>query len=115
MINEILKWLSDGERGMSSEVIAFRMMGSTDYVGSTPYDPSDFKRCLKLVNRVPEIRKHLDLLRPISPRWNALVEHWDELEACFMREVPEWLNNTHGEKLAHETYCLMQKIYEQGD
>ena len=112
---KILEWLSNGETGVSSNTIAFKMVGlkyKYGYIGSHPGDPSDFKRCLKLINRIPEIRDRLSEMRDVSPEWSTLVDHWKEVENCFMSEVPGWL--TGGNKgNAMLTFNLMQKIYSE--
>jgi hypothetical protein len=113
MKTKILHWLATGETGISSEAIAFKMAGIADKrTWSThPGDPDDFKRCLKLVNRIPEIRQRLDEMRSLSTEWNALIEHWKEIEACFMSEVGEWLRDEYSYKGASKTFGLMRKIY----
>ena len=112
---KILQWLATGEKGISSEAIAFKMAGvvpgNKRSWPTHPYDPSDFKRCLKLVNFIPEIRSRLDEMRSISREWNAIIEHWKEVEECFMGEVAEWLTDEHSNKRAHKTYILMRKVY----
>jgi len=110
---EILQWLATGETGISSEAIAFQMAGIENRRKwhTHPIDPSDFKRCLKLINRIPEIRSRLDEMHPLSIEWNALVENWKEVEDCFMEEAAEWLTVEDSQKRANKTFDLMNKIY----
>jgi hypothetical protein len=119
MEKKIIDWLANGETGISSKVIAFTMLGQNySKPFSHPHDPDDFKRCLKLVIAIPEIRPRLGELRSRSAYWAALIDHWDEVESTFMDEVAEWLHNGWSKKRAHRTYELMQKIYaeaEQGE
>jgi len=75
--------------------------------GSHPYDPSDFNRCLLLLDAVPEIRRHMDKVAEISDAWARLVERWDEVEQCFIDEVG--FNWTNGRR-ASRTYRLMKEI-----
>jgi len=109
---KILQWLATGETGVSSRAIAFQMCGieKENLFYTYPFDPDDFKRCLKLINLIPEIRPRLDEMRPISIEWDAIIEHWREVEDCFMGEVSEWLKNDYSKK-AHKTFELMRKIY----
>ncbi len=112
--DKILQWFITGETGISSEAIACKMSGmNNDRTYTHPLDPDDFKRCLKLVNRIPEIRTRLDEMRSVSPYWNALIEHWKEVEDSFMSEVPEWLTGHEYHKKATQTYALMEKIYNK--
>ncbi len=109
---KLLIWLLTGETGISSKAIASVMAGVRvdDTFGTTPSDPDDFKRCLKLVNLIPEIRPRLSEMRTVSFRWGVLIENWDKLESSFMAEVPEWLENKGHEKRATKTYALMKAI-----
>jgi hypothetical protein len=109
---KILQWMT-GETGVSSEAIAYQMAGIENgrKWHTHPGDPDDFKRCLKLVNQIPEIRPRLDEMRSVSPSWNSLIDHWQELEACFMEEVGEWLYKKYSLKSAPKTYAMMRKIY----
>lgn len=112
MEKKLLEWLLTGETGISSKAIATVMAGLPvdDKWGTTPCDPSDFKRCLKLVNLIPETRPRLIEMRKVSERWSKLIDRWDELEAQFMAEVPEWLEDKGHEKRATKTYELMKDI-----
>lgn len=83
-------WMMQGETGMSSKAIWSMMMTGTAK-NHFPYDPDDFSRCYKLLKAIPEWRKRMDAMRPISSAWNNLVEHWDELTAMFEEnERTEW-------------------------
>lgn len=110
---KILQWMATGKTGVSSEAIAYQMAGIENgrKWSTHPGDPDDFKRCLKLVNQIPEIRPRLDEMRSVSPHWNSLIDHWNELEKCFMEEVGEWLTNEYSHKRATKTYAMMEKIY----
>jgi hypothetical protein len=106
---KILAWFITGETGMSSECLAATVAGMNtgDRIRtSSPSDGSDFGRCHMLILRVPEIRERLQLMRPISPRWNALVEHWAEVESTYVAERK-------GEPTVGvgDTYKLLRKIY----
>lgn len=109
----VLQWFANGEKGISSEAIATTICGlDGGYRKDTPSDPSDFKRCLLLLKAVPELRCKLHLMRSVSKEWNTLIDHWDEIEACFVSEVPEWLDG-HSMKSAPKTYALMQKFAKE--
>ena len=85
----LLDWMATGERGLSSEAIAFAAMGAASLqTHNYPHDPSDFRRCLLLLDRVPEAYE-LGVLRlaRVSRRWGALAKIWDELRATFVSEV----------------------------
>jgi len=109
----ILFWLANGETGESSKTMAFKLLGIPNGYKAHPYDPSDFKRCLKLVLAVPSIRDRLHEMGDVSTEWNALVANWDRVERMFMEEVPEWLTDEWSNKRAVKTYDLMKSIYEK--
>ena len=112
MEKKLLTWLLTGEVGVSSKAIATIMAGLPvdDKFGTTPSDPDDFKRCLKLVNSIPEIRTRLNEMAQVSERWGKLVARWDEIESQFMAEVPEWLEGKGFWNSAPKTYKLMKDI-----
>lgn len=91
-------WLAGGERGLSSEAIVITLTGESWWAGRTsrtvldhPYDPADLRRCMKLLKAVPLARVGLPAMRAVSSEWAALIDHWDELEALALEEVPDFL------------------------
>jgi hypothetical protein len=107
--DQILRWFAAGRGGVSSRCIAFTMLGIElpAFGRWTPSDPSDFCRCLKLLRIAPEIRQHMDAMRAVSKEWSTLVDCWDEIESCFMAEVPGWLDGMNECTPARRTFDLM--------
>ena len=60
MITSMTMWLAVGERGLSSEAIALTALGlePTGFRASWPHDPADLRRCLLLLEAVPETRQN---------------------------------------------------------
>jgi len=85
----VLAWLARGERGLSSETIAFRAIGERARWESEPFDSDDFRRCLLLMERAPEVRAELPRIAELSPIWAKLVAHWDELTKLAYQEAKE--------------------------
>lgn len=52
-----------------------------------PHDPSDFGRCLGLLEAVPEWRARISELAVLSPQWHAIVEAWEEIESLYRAEA----------------------------
>ena len=105
-------WLALGERGLSSEAIALTTLGEhpTGYRASWPYDPSDLRRCLLLLEEAPETReKGLLVLAKRCPRWGALVNIWDRLSETLRSEIGESLPP---EGSAPKTYALMREALD---
>jgi len=87
MNEKLLKWFITGETGSSSKVMASVFAGITPTGTSYPHDPSDFNRCLMLLEAVPEAKDHMDKLRVLSPVWDRFVDDWSKLESLFIAEA----------------------------
>ena len=109
---KLLTWYATGERGASSEAIArTSLCGSVqDGDGSSfPMDPSSLRRCLLLIEKVPNVRETGPArLAEQSPFWRALYQIWDELEEMLRTEIGDALP-PHG--CAPKTYDMMQEAF----
>lgn len=98
-------WMRSGDTGTSSKAIWHRMMGHSMVSDTdTPWDPSDFGRCHRLLTAFPEWRKRIGEMAPVSPRWASIVASWDELEALYVEE----LKNASGN--APKLYARMKQL-----
>lgn len=89
MNSKVQQWILDGrDTGTSSKAIVAFMEGHPVDNGSYPRDPDDLGRCIRLLEIAPEYRTLLKSMRVVSPEWARLVEHWDELEALYRKELP---------------------------
>ncbi len=81
-------WFEVSERGLSSMTMWNCFMGNKGFSIHHPSDPSDFGRCWKLLETVPEWKKELYKLKSLSPIWSNLVDNWDKLNEYYekMRE-----------------------------
>lgn len=107
----LTEWLMSGERGLSSECMARHLTGRPARSRSTgeadyPLDPSDFRRCLQLLNATLGMRENLPLMATASPTWARLVDRWADIEALFLEEQAE---NT---GRAPRTYALMSEVID---
>ena len=105
-------WLAEGERGLSSEAIALTALGvhPIGHDASWPRDPDDLRRCLLLLEAVPETFEHgLLVLAERCPKWAALVKVWDRLSETLRSEIGEALS-VRGS--APETYALMREALD---
>lgn len=104
MKTEILEWFANGERGSSSEAIACVLAGiERKEYDNHPYDPSDLRRCMLLLDAVHGSREHLDKVAQLSGSWAALIENWSELENLLREEMAA------GNR-APKTYTRMKEI-----
>lgn len=103
----IQSWRRTDQVGASADFMAAKLgnAGIRDY--AHPRDPSDFGRCLTLLEAAPELREQLPEMSKESAQWAALVANWDELESLFvegtlsgeMAELYEWMK-----KLLHSEW-----------
>lgn len=113
---EAARWLTHGQRGQSSFALFCCLM---DYSGdgsvstAHPRDPADFARCLLMLEMVPVARERLAKAAALSETWARLIKRWDEVEALFRSEAPDW-NKPTPSWSAGKTYELMRSIFEQG-
>lgn len=105
----ITEWLNCDETGQASLYMASRLMAGTTEIGiaryAHPLDPSDFGRCVKMLDAVPGVRPSLQNMASCSAHWKELVENWAELETLYREEYPT------GE--APKLYARMQELYRQ--
>jgi hypothetical protein len=81
----IQNWLKTGERVQSANAIFTKLSGidlsQDDSKQAIPWDPSDFKRCIDLLEAIPEFKQSFHEMKTVSKQWETLVNHWDELES----------------------------------
>lgn len=103
---KILEWIATGSVGASSKAMALAACGIRSRADH-PHDPSDFNRCLQLLDAVPEIRSHFNQVAALSSVWKRLITEWDELEECFITEAgPNWSKA----RSAPKTYEALAKV-----
>lgn len=117
--DEAIRWLEYGQQGFSVCNIFWKTTGyKPDLLlainhpeARYPIDPDDLSRCRLLLEQVQTVRERFSVMRDVSPVWDALVEHWDDLCATMDKEAPYWRE---GKIKAPETYkisCLMKEIF----
>lgn len=110
MDQRLAKWFSGRDTGSSSKAIACHMAGGT-CDGSSPSDPADLGRCLRLLEIFPEWKPRIKEMMGYGGEWLGLAPHWDELEKSMADEVGiDW---SKGQK-AGLTYKLMRKYIDEG-
>lgn len=83
-------WLAEGETGTSSATIAHFMLGRIDGFAevSAPRDLDDLRRCLLLLDRIPEWAERMPEMADV-PGWERLAPAWANLSASYLRERPD--------------------------
>jgi hypothetical protein len=85
-------WLLNGDTGRSSATMAAIALGATRVQGcevDAPYDPSDFGRCYRLVQKVPEIREHFPRIGKKVKVFAGILREWDALVRIYERDKPK--------------------------
>lgn len=106
----VRQWLDSGDCGISSKVIASTLSGENHLSHWPPYppaDPSDFGRCHRLLELIPEWREQLPKVAIKHPAWAALVREWAELTRLFLEESPG--------DTCPQLYRRMQELNKQGE
>jgi hypothetical protein len=110
-----LNWLDNGRVGSSSATMCgvlfpnlrnhHKLADNVDYDDnfkiSWPHDNSDFDRCMKFLEAVPEAKSRLSELSSLSKEWEGLVSNWDKIESL--------INN----KQSDEAYDLIKESLGQ--
>lgn len=87
---EMIQWLANGRRGLSSEAVFSWLTGmncfnpcQSDSQTAYPRDASDFERCVNLMNQCPTLRPCIFALAELSPIWVGFASAWTMLEALL--------------------------------
>lgn len=100
-----VEWANGDDSGTSSKTILAAITGYPFVQrGDVPHDPSDFGRCVRLLDRFPELRPELAKVVEKHPRWAPHVERWDEFEAMYRAAIDSKA------KTAPELYAALQEL-----
>lgn len=110
--HQIIEWMASRHTGTSSKAMAFCALGVTNkspFGNSTPADPSDFNRCLGLLDAAPAVRDSFPQIACMSPKWHRLIDRWDEVESLLRSEMM----SGRGDGTAPLTYALLNEINDR--
>lgn len=106
-VKGLLAWSLGSDTGVSSETIVRIAIGvkpgEYDHFDA-PYDPSDFGRCYRLLNKFPELNKKLPLVAKKCKAFAPLVANWDELVLLWEEE------SNNGTGRAPKLYARMKEL-----
>ncbi|MCH7650673.1 MAG: hypothetical protein IIA63_05870 [Nitrospinae bacterium] len=85
--SKLLDWSLGKGVGASSECMAAHLTGR-QHDKAHPSDVSDFKRCLGLLDAVPELRPRLRKMKEVSKQWAALIINWGTIEKIVLAGEP---------------------------
>lgn len=76
-------WLINGEVGTSSQTIAWKIFGlKKPKSTSHPYDWSDWARCMKLLEKFPEVN-NINQMSAISKEWKNIANNYTQLKDFY--------------------------------
>lgn len=97
-------WLYRGERGASSDFIAYQCTGiPSDQPLAYPRDCADFKRCLGVIDALEDHLSEREILNTLAQsceQWRGLTSNWNRLKDMAREEASEACNHTMDESLA---------------
>lgn len=105
---KVLEWSSNNDVGCSSATMASIAVGLKkpfygDYF-SAPRDPSDFRRCMTLVDTIPEIKDHFPVIKKKCKQFAVVIDNWDLL--CETLRIDMETNK----RCAQKTWDLMKDL-----
>lgn len=108
--NQLLDWLSHGERDTPSETLFLVLTGQRalekrflDY----PKNAAQLRCCRLLLEQCPSLLSQFSKMASISPAWQLLVMHWDLLCQTQNQESPRWQD---GLAATAKTNQLLQEV-----
>lgn len=93
----LLEWAMGDDRCASSLTLARAVtgMGFDPIRLSLPINSVNFGNCCRLLDKVPELRDHMDIVKENAPEWAPVIDNWTRLEYLyrnkpneFSREIP---------------------------
>jgi hypothetical protein len=109
-------WITSDDTGISSKAIWAQMVGAPHdpvWGAGYPHDPSDFGRCYRLLERIPEWKGRMHEMAQYGPVWPGLIAAWDELTALWEEEIGPGPGRYYG-KSAPRLYARMTEIQKAG-
>lgn len=104
----VSKWARNGEFGNSSKAIWGRLSGFGAISSAHPQDLGDLRRCLLLLERVPEWKGRIGEMAAASDVWGRLAPRWEEIHAIFVEEAGTNLDSV----AAPRTGALLKEIVD---
>lgn len=105
---KVIYWLFNGEAGESSKSMAYVLLGKKIKYAAFPHDPSDFRRCLLMLDKIPEFKDKLNVMAAQSETWDKLINNWDSITSVFLTECDA--DNEYMFHRAPKTYELMKQV-----
>ncbi len=86
---EVLRWMANEDIGVSSKTIAATIAEVDCSHVDVPHDPSDFMRCLKMLDACPSI-KNLSKVKEVYPFYAPIINNWNEMVDLLEKDKKEY-------------------------
>lgn len=93
-LEKIGHWIVSDDTGISSRFLCAVALGIKVWPEKMPFqyplDPSDFGRCYRFLQILPVEDQMTTLLQAgkLSPQWEKIAEHWNEMVRLYEEEKP---------------------------
>ena len=86
-----VEFLCSADVCASSMCMFKTLYGHPDAGTNHPRHVLDLGMCIRLLQRIPELKAELDTMREVSPLWRVLVDNWETLDEYYTAhlEFPE--------------------------
>lgn len=84
--DRVRDWLKNGEIGTSSKTIISVLLNINYSDMNHPKDISDLKRCLLLLDRIPEFENRILEMSDLSIEWKRLSHNWNKLKDNLIQD-----------------------------
>ncbi len=90
-------WLASDDTGLSSKAMAHHLAGGKCPINDIlhyPHDATDFGRCHRFLEAVPEARPTVGRMATLSPAWDRLALQWTQLTDLYLAGKTTELTDT---------------------
>lgn len=113
MDKRIAHWLASGDTGTSSKAIMLWLSAREKrsvWGASTPSDPADLGRCLRLLERIPEWKARMPEMAAAGGYWPTFARRWDEMADSMIEECGGKVPGHREHFSCPRTYELMKQV-----
>lgn len=116
-MEKVFNWTGRGDIGISSNTILYAIGGVSVYGHSMdiPYDYSDLKRCMDLLECVPSFKNKLHIVAEKCPKWKPIVREWETIEKEFKEGNTKTMQSLHDECMLCDGWVKSRMGWSKGN
>ena len=111
---KLIKWFIEGDVSRSAMSIVgafYEAMPEYGYV--RPHDGSDFGRCIRLIETVPEMMDGVIELSRNFASWQALLENWEGLKLEHKTVIEKGVSDKKLHDIIRDMYKIVDRVGEK--